>query len=121
MGFECNIVRKVAQPQRLVLLFLLTVGALLTLSGPHASAQQDTWRRTALGWERTESWEQLVTAPIGQLRPLTLGTLIQRTWPASIAAAELSLVLAILHFGRSVGQAETRQSPGDGRTPCLPD
>jgi hypothetical protein len=99
MGFECSIGRKVGQRKILLMQFLLTMGALLALPAPQASAQQDSWRRTANGWERTESWNQLVTAPIGTLRPLTIGTLFQRTWPATLAAAELSLVLAILHFG----------------------
>lgn len=99
MSFECSIVRKVGQRKRLLMQFLLTIGALLAVPGPQASAQQDSWRRTANGWERTESWDHLVTAPIGTLRPLSIGTLIQRTWPATLAAAELSLVLAILHFG----------------------
>lgn len=99
MSLKCSIVRKVGRRKGLLMHLLLTVGALLAMPGPQASAQQDSWRRTANGWEQTESWNHLVTAPIGTLRPLTLGTLIQRTWPATLAAAELSLVLAMLHFG----------------------
>jgi hypothetical protein len=106
--FYCNILRNFGHPKRLHASFLLAMVALLTLIWARAEAQSDSWRRTAYGWEKTESWEHLVTAPIGQLRPLTIGTLVQRSWPATIAAAELSLVLAILNFGRAseLGKSE---------------
>jgi hypothetical protein len=99
--FPSNIVRDFGQSKRLLQPFLFSMAALLTLTGNRTEAQSDSWRRTANGWEKTESWDHLVTAPIGKLPPLTFGTLVQRSWPATFAAAELCLVLAILNFGRA--------------------
>lgn len=96
---DCNIVKTLAKSKRLLLQLLLLMTALVLLPGLHASAQSDSWRRTAKGWEKIESWNYLVTAPVGKLRPLTLGTLIQRTWPATFAAVEISVILLLLHFG----------------------
>jgi len=97
--FECNIVGAVGKSKRLLLQFILSMTALMFIPGLYASAQTDSWRRTANGWERAESWDYLVTVPVGKLRPLTVGTLVQRSWPATFAAVELSLVLLIMHFG----------------------
>jgi hypothetical protein len=113
---ERLIVRKNVRPSRLRLGFLGCVGLLaaaVQLPGVcntacHASAgaqgaayQSDSWRRTAKGWEQTESWTCLISSPIGTLKPLTMNTLLERTWPAMFAAAELCLALAILHAGRA--------------------
>ncbi len=101
--FECNIVSVVCNSKRLLLPFFLSMVAFMVVPEHYTSAQTDSWRRTAKGWERAESWDYLVTAPVGKLKPLTVGTLVQRSWPATFAAAELSVVLLIMHFGSSLG------------------
>jgi hypothetical protein len=98
--FKCHIVDVFDECKRLLPMLLLSMSALQFIPALNASAQTDSWRRTANGWERVESWEYLVTAPVGKLRPLTLSTLIQRSWPATFAAAEVSLVLVVMHFAR---------------------
>lgn len=122
--FERNIVRVIGKSKRLLPQFVLVLTGLMLIPAPCATAQgnlsqghlsqghssqghasrensrqSDSWRRTANGWERTESWDYLTSMPVGKLRPLTVGTLVQRSWPASFAAVELSLVLLLMHFG----------------------
>ncbi len=109
--FECNIVGAVGKSKSLLLLFLLSMTELMFVPEPYASAQTDSWRRTANGWERAESWNYLVTTPVGKLRPLTVGTLMQRSWPASFAAVELTLILLIMHFSSARAAVRTDE-PG---------
>jgi hypothetical protein len=54
------------------------------------------WRRTAVGWERVEGWYRLTQPGIPNLKPLTVETLLERTWPATVAFTELAVVLLIL-------------------------
>ena len=98
--FERHIVDVFGKSKRLLSKLLLSMFIFFALMPTlSALAQADSWRRTANGWERVESWNYLVTAPVGKLRPLTLKTLMQRSWPATIAAAEVCFVLVIMHFG----------------------
>ncbi len=107
---ECNILGVIGEYKRLLTHLVFSVIVLALMPGLEAQAQTDSWRRTANGWERTESWDYLVTAPVGKLRPLTADTLVQRTWPAAFAAVELSLVLLILHFGSGAGSTSKEQA-----------
>ncbi len=84
-----------SQPWRRLLQFA-GLGLVVALASDLALGQNDSWRRTAVGWERTEAWNQLTKPPIGRLQPLTVGTLFQRTWPATVALAEVFLILAVL-------------------------
>jgi hypothetical protein len=59
-----------------------------------SKAIDDSWRRTSVGWERKEDWRYLTVSPVR--RKLSLQTLVQKTWPATLATSELTLVLAIL-------------------------
>lgn len=94
---ERSIVPKSPRPSSLSRQFVFVCVAMAcAVMGGLAIAQSDSWRRTPLGWERTEAWKQLTEPPIGRLRPLSFGTLLQRTWPATIALAELFLILALL-------------------------
>ena len=94
---ERSIVPKSPRPSSLSRQFVFVCVVLICAAlGGVAIAQSDSWRRTPLGWERTESWKQLTEPPIGRLRQLSLDTLVQRTWPATIALAELFLILALL-------------------------
>lgn len=92
-----SMVSKTPQPSRLLRGFVLAI-ALAEISIVLADSEADNWRRTPHGWERVESWNHLIEAPIGQLRPLTIATLLQRTWPAYVAATELFLMLTIIQF-----------------------
>ncbi len=92
---EHSIVPKSERPSRLSWRFVLVLLAVASMCG-FALAQNDSWRRTAVGWEQAASWNKMPQPPIGPLRSLTVGTLVQRTWPATIALAEMFLILAVL-------------------------
>ncbi len=96
---QLRIVSKSKRQRRLASCFALALAG-TEIASVLAESEIDNWRRTPRGWERVESWDRLLEPPIGQLRPLTIDTLLQRTWPASIAAAQLFLVLAVLHYSK---------------------
>ncbi len=107
---QLSIVSNSKRQRRLASYFALALAG-TEIASALAESEIDNWRRTPRGWERVESWDRLLEPPIGQLRPLTIDTLLQRTWPASIAAAELFLVLAVLHCSKKSNAGSEGKRP----------
>ena len=88
---------------RILFMSLLMVQTIQFYAPARSFGQElDAWRHTAVGWERIEQWDDLVFGPRPQLEPLAVANVLQRTWPAAVAATECCLLLAILTAGPKI-------------------
>lgn len=96
--------------RRFCLAILILIILNLVPVSVHSQTSED-WRRTARGWERKQVWEQQNTYVFAKLEPLSSKNVWRRTWPATVAAAELCLILSVLTTGKRQNQSHLKSTP----------